>query len=174
MLFRSYEPGRRSSTWRKVKLRHEQEFAVCGATAGQGRRRCPGESNAIILNVQHNHVIDIREGDLHGLGLGLDPLGHVVTIAADRMTQVDERLIPTGEIVPVKGTPLDFNGAASDPGIHPEVPVPEELQVLEPAAVADARQRERDRGDQHGVRRVRRRRAGDDPISSMLICPWKL
>ena len=33
-----YEPGRRSASWRKVKLRHEQEFVVCGWTAGSGRR----------------------------------------------------------------------------------------------------------------------------------------
>lgn len=35
---RPYEPGRRSPSWRKVKIRHEQEFAVCGATTGQGQR----------------------------------------------------------------------------------------------------------------------------------------
>lgn len=35
---RPYEPGRRSAAWRKIKLRNEQEFAVCGATPGQGRR----------------------------------------------------------------------------------------------------------------------------------------
>ena len=35
---RPYEPGRRSATWRKIKLRNAQEFAVCGATPGQGRR----------------------------------------------------------------------------------------------------------------------------------------
>lgn len=44
---RPYEPGRRSSTWRKVKLRHEQEFAVCGATPGQGRRT--GLPGALVL-----------------------------------------------------------------------------------------------------------------------------
>ncbi len=37
-LDRPYEPGRRSASWRKVKIRHEQEFAVCGWTRGQGRR----------------------------------------------------------------------------------------------------------------------------------------
>ena len=46
--------------------------------------------------------------NLAGDGSG-DILGHVVTIAADGMTKVNERLIPTGEIVPVKGTPWDFN-----------------------------------------------------------------
>lgn len=37
-----------------------------------------------------------------------DILDHVVTIAADRYTPVDNGLIPTGEIKPVKGTPMDF------------------------------------------------------------------
>lgn len=33
-----YRPGRRSDSWRKVKIRHAQEFAVCGWTAGEGHR----------------------------------------------------------------------------------------------------------------------------------------
>jgi aldose 1-epimerase len=37
-----------------------------------------------------------------------DVLDHVVTINADSFTPVDGSLIPTGEIRPVKGTPLDF------------------------------------------------------------------
>lgn len=37
-----------------------------------------------------------------------DILGHELFVAADRYTPVDDELIPTGEIAPVKGTPLDF------------------------------------------------------------------
>jgi aldose 1-epimerase len=37
-----------------------------------------------------------------------DVLRHEVMIAADQYTPVDETLIPTGKIAPVKGTPLDF------------------------------------------------------------------
>lgn len=37
-----------------------------------------------------------------------DILGHEVLINADRYTPVDETLIPTGELVPVAGTPFDF------------------------------------------------------------------
>jgi aldose 1-epimerase len=33
---------------------------------------------------------------------------HIMTIAADSFTPTDAALIPTGEIVPVEGTPLDF------------------------------------------------------------------
>jgi aldose 1-epimerase len=35
-------------------------------------------------------------------------LGHLVTINADRYTVVDKTLIPTGELRPVEGTPMDF------------------------------------------------------------------
>ena len=37
-----------------------------------------------------------------------DILGHELMLAADQYTPVDSTLIPTGEIKPVKGTPLDF------------------------------------------------------------------
>ncbi len=45
--------------------------------------------------------------NLAGAGLG-NNLQHQVMIAADRFTPVDEGLIPTGELKPVKGTPFDF------------------------------------------------------------------
>ncbi len=35
-------------------------------------------------------------------------LDHVMMIAADQFTPVDDTLIPTGQIAPVKGTPMDF------------------------------------------------------------------
>ena len=34
----AYQPGRRSNDWRKIKIRHAQEFAVCGWTVGEGHR----------------------------------------------------------------------------------------------------------------------------------------
>ncbi len=37
-----------------------------------------------------------------------DILGHEMMLNADRFTPVDEGLIPTGELRPVKGTPMDF------------------------------------------------------------------
>ncbi|MGA9529575.1 MAG: aldose epimerase family protein [Terriglobales bacterium] len=39
---------------------------------------------------------------------GHDILSHVLYLHADRYTPVDATLIPTGEILPVKGTPMDF------------------------------------------------------------------
>ncbi|HXQ81610.1 MAG TPA: aldose epimerase family protein [Opitutaceae bacterium] len=37
-----------------------------------------------------------------------DILGHELTLDADRFTPVDSTLIPTGELAPVAGTPMDF------------------------------------------------------------------
>jgi aldose 1-epimerase len=40
-----------------------------------------------------------------------DILGHEIMLAADRYTPVDDTLIPTGELAPVKGTPMDFTSS---------------------------------------------------------------
>ncbi|MBZ5681420.1 MAG: galactose mutarotase [Acidobacteriia bacterium] len=54
------------------------------------------------LNVsQHSYF------NLAGEGTS-DILGHEVMLNADRFTPVDKNLIPTGELRPVKGTPMDF------------------------------------------------------------------
>ena len=48
--------------------------------------------------------------NLAGAGKILD---HILTLAADRFTPTDAKLIPTGEIKSVKGTPMDFTSPHS-------------------------------------------------------------
>lgn len=50
-----------------------------------------------------NHSYFNLSGDLH-----TDILDHILTLSADGYTAATDDLIPTGEIVPVEGTPFDF------------------------------------------------------------------
>lgn len=53
-------------------------------------------------------IVNLTHHSYFNLACRGDVLGHVVTINSDVFTPVDETLIPTGELRPVEGTPLDF------------------------------------------------------------------
>lgn len=59
-------------------------------------QKCP-------INITHHGYFNLTGG------AKTDILKHQLVIHADRYTVVDETLIPTGELRPVVGTPMDFN-----------------------------------------------------------------
>lgn len=82
----------------KVKYTLTQENELKIDYTGTIDKACP-------VNVTHHGYFNLTGGAKR------DILDHQMMIKADRYTVVDETLIPTGELRPVIGTPMDFNKA---------------------------------------------------------------
>ncbi len=107
--------------WQGHEIPHGVELTVISKDGDQGY---PGTLTARVRYTVEPHALKIEYSattdkdtvlnltnhsyfNLAGEGQG-DILNHLVTIPADRYTPVDSGLIPTGELAPVAGTPLDF------------------------------------------------------------------
>ena len=107
--------------WQGKEIPHGVELTVVSKDGDQG---FPGTLTARVRYTLEPHALKIEYFattdkdtvlnltnhsyfNLAGEGQG-DILNHLVTIPADRYTPVDSGLIPTGELAPVAGTPLDF------------------------------------------------------------------
>jgi aldose 1-epimerase len=112
--------------WQGQEIPHGVELTLVSKDGDQG---FPGTLTARVRYTLEAHALKIEYFattdkdtvlnltnhsyfNLAGEGQG-DILNHLVMIPADRFTPVDSGLIPTGELAPVAGTPLDFHKATA-------------------------------------------------------------
>jgi aldose 1-epimerase len=108
--------------WQGKEIPHGVELTLVSKDGDQG---FPGTLTARVRYTLEAHALKIEYFattdkdtvlnltnhsyfNLAGEGQG-DILNHLVMLPADRYTPVDSGLIPTGELAPVAGTPLDFH-----------------------------------------------------------------
>jgi aldose 1-epimerase len=86
------------------------EMGFPGKLTAVVRYTLSGESLRVAYSVSSDKptVVNLTNHAYFNLRGQGDILGHELMLAADRYTPVDEGLIPTGELQPVAGTPLDF------------------------------------------------------------------
>jgi aldose 1-epimerase len=107
------KPGR-SSLGPTLELRYVSKDGEEGypGNLSVSARYTVTEDNALRLDytatTDKDTVVNLTQHSYFNLAGKGDILGHQVYLKADKFTPVDETLIPTGELRPVEGTPLDF------------------------------------------------------------------
>ncbi|MBU2651659.1 MAG: galactose mutarotase [Bacteroidetes bacterium] len=107
------------------QVKNDTASLILEYTSPDGEEGYPGNLSVVVkysLNNQNELIVSYRATtdaptpvnltqhsyfNLAGAGNG-DILGHIMMIDADRYTEVDETLIPTGNLPLVEGTPMDF------------------------------------------------------------------
>ncbi|KAH3742830.1 galactose mutarotase [Pelomyxa schiedti] len=85
-------------------------YTVGNETSGGGRKdflnieyKAMAQGKATPINLTNHTYFN-----LHGENGGRDIMGHTLAVRGSRFAPVSADMIPTGEILPVQGTPLDF------------------------------------------------------------------
>lgn len=113
--------GYATKVWKGRVIPHGVEFTLVSPNGDSGypgtltvHVRYTLEPNALRIDysatTDKDTVLNLTNHsyfNLSGEGSG-NILGEILTINADRYTPIDSTLIPTGELAPVAGTPLDF------------------------------------------------------------------
>jgi aldose 1-epimerase len=113
--------GFRSKHWRI--LSHDETSLTLGLTSPSGEQGYPGTlearcsyrlapPSALCLELEARTdaptIVNLAHHPYFIFGRGRPIMDHLIEIDAEHYTPVDARLIPTGEIAPVSGTPYDF------------------------------------------------------------------
>jgi bifunctional non-homologous end joining protein LigD len=118
-----YEPGRRSSSWIKIKNVHRQEAVVGGWNPGEGGRA--GQIGSLLIGVQ-------------GSG-GLEYAGHVGTgFTRQTLTMLSERLAPLRRATSPFATPVPREHARSAIWAEPRLVIEVQFALWTSAGVMRA------------------------------------
>jgi aldose 1-epimerase len=129
--------------WKAQEIQSDSTVGLkLSYTSADGEEGYPGELKVVVTYTLDNDntlkidyqattdkptVVNLTNHSYFNLtGLKRDILSHEVTLLADSLVAVDDKLIPTGTLIPVSGTPFDFNtphsvGERIDDATHEQI-----------------------------------------------------